>query len=534
MNEEKKPCKCKRLRWLIPVIAIVVVAAIAATFLLLRKSGKDELYWNIDRMQYSNESRLPDANGLYRIRFAQGGEIKELAVADKKLVEAIDRRNAMYLEVDKEGLVTGISDPAELTAVARKLYIKHAEGNTVLANSSMALSGRDYNLQITDQTLIYDVMPGTQSEGKQLQVSDLRFTDAIVAYTNASGQITHIFTTARSGSSNVYWRINRVWDNTVKQTARTPDADGVYTIDFYCNGSVKTLKCQTKALVTSIDQASDTSAAFSFTIDENDFITRVQDIRVGAHGVQVCPGYVVRSSDGKTFTAVSQESATVTFTGTLTEDCGIYDVSPAAIRDGRAGESTDTLQVGDKIYLWADADGVPMSVYVQRRQIDVPAFRIYPTTFYNSATKGTARTPNAEGWYLIELIKAGETGVQVYRTQDKSLVDFLDNQGTTKIVGLKLDGDVITQVYSSTSVYGGSVVNKGMTVDQVVGCMINVQRTGSRAPAISMIMTENCKVYDLSGLGPLGAETQLRRGDVVECQSNLFGQIEAVYITRRQ
>ena len=135
MNEEKKTCKCKRLRWLIPVIAIVVVAAIAATFLLLRKSGKDELYWNIDRMQYSNESRLPDANGLYRIRFAQGGEIKELAVADKKLVEAIDRRNAMYLDVDKEGLVTGISDPAELTAVARKLYIKHAEGNTVLANT---------------------------------------------------------------------------------------------------------------------------------------------------------------------------------------------------------------------------------------------------------------------------------------------------------------------------------------------------------------------------------------------------------------
>lgn len=534
MSEEKKTCKCKRMRWLIPVIAVVVVAAIAATFLLLRKTSEDQLYWNIDRIQYSKESRSPDANGVYRIRFAQGGQIKELTVADKKLVDAIDCRNAMYLEVDKEGRVTGLSDPANLTTVARKLYIKETVGNTVHANSSMALSGRDYDLQVTDQTLIYDAMPGTQSEGKQLQVSDLRFTDAIVAYANTEGQITHIFATARSGSSNVYWRIDRKWDNTVKQTDRTPDADGVYTIDFYCNGSVKTLKCKTKALVTSIDQASESSAAFSFTIDENDFITRVQDIRVGAHGVQVCPGYVVRSSDGKTFTAVSQESATVTFSATLPDECGIYDVSPAAYRNGRAGEATTTLQVGDKIYLWADADGVPMSVYVQRRQIDVPAFRIYPTTFYNSATKETARTPNAEGWYLIELIKAGETGVQVYRTQDKALVDFLDSQSTTKIVGLELDGDVITQVYSSSSVFGGSVVNRGMQVDQVVGCMINVQRSGSRAPAISMIMTENCKIYDISGMSPLGTETELRRGDVLECQSNLFGQIEAVYITRRQ
>lgn len=533
MDKEKKTCGCKRRRWLIPVIAIAVAAVAALVILLMTGSSKDDLYWNVDRLQYSTENRKPDANGIYWVRFARGGEVLELPVESKQLVDAIDRRDVMRLSLDKEDRVVGLSDPDDMTTVARKLYIKHTEGNTVYANSSMALSGRDYTLQLSDKTLIYDVMPGTNSLGKQLQSSDLRFTDAIVAYTDGSGQITHVFATARSGSSNVYWRTERMWDNTVKQTSRTPDSDGIYTVDFYCNGEETTLKCKVKALVTTIDQASDSEAAFCFTIDEDGFITQVRDIRVGAHGIRLCAGYVVRSAEGKTFTAVNPESAMVTYTATLPEECGVYDVSPAAFRDGRAGEAVDSLQVGDRVYAWADADGVPLSVYVQRRQVDVPAFRIYPTTYYDSVNKQTTRTPNAEGWYLIELIKAGQPGVQVYRTQDKALVDFLDSQTTTKIVGLKLDGDVITQVYSSSSVYGGSVTYKGYVVDQVVGCMMNVQRSGRTGPALSMIMTENCKIYDISGVGPLGAETQLRSGDVVESQANLFGQIEAVYITRR-
>jgi hypothetical protein len=64
--------------------------------------------------------------------------------------------------------------------------------------------------------------------------------------------------------------------------------------------------------------------------------------------------------------------------------------------------------------------------------------------------------------------------------------------------------------------------------------MMNVRRSDGRGASIAMVMTPECKVYDISGLGPLGAETQLRTGDVVEAQSNMFGQIEAVYITRRR
>ena len=534
MEDEKKNCGCKRRKWLIPLIAVAVLLAAGLAVVLLGNFGGEKLYWNVDRMQYSREDREPDADGIYRVRMVCNGEVVEIPVKNQRLLQAMDSRNLMHLELDRDGYVTAVSDPEDLTAVARKLYIKHTDGNTVQANGSMALNGMDYTLELTDKTVIYDVMPGTPTLGEKRDRNTLSFSDAMVAYTDDTGTVSHVFLTAHSGSSNIYWRTVRMWNNGNKNTLRVPDSQGVYTIDFVCNGKQETLKCKEVALVNQIDKASDSEAAFCFFFDKEGYINEVRDIRVGAHGVQICTGYVVREAEGRTFTAANVESTMVTFSATLPEECGIYDVSPAAIRDGEMGRPVETLQEGDRIYLWADADGTPLTVYVQRRKVDVPVFRLYPTTFYDSANRQTTRTANSEGWYLIELIRAGEPGVKVYRTKDKALVDFLDSKTNTKLVGLRLDGDVITQVYSSSSVYGGSVVYKGRYVDKVVGCMLNVQRPGRPGPAVSMVMTPECKIYDVSGMSEFGAETQLRPGDVVEPQCNLFGQIEAVFITSRR
>lgn len=534
MSEEKKSCGCKRRKWLIPLIAAAVLLAAGLAVVLLGGFGAKKLYWNVDRLQYSREDREPDANGIYWVQVAQDGQVLQLPVKDQRLVRAMDNRNVMHLELDRDGYVTAVSDPENLTPVARKLYIKHADGKTVQANGSMALNGKDYTLQLTDKTKIYDVMLGSPTLGEKRSAETLAFSDAFVAYTDDAGQVSHVFLTAHSGSSNIYWRTVRMYNNGAKKTIRVPDAEGAYSIEFACNGKLETLKCRDEALVTQIDKAADSEAAFCFFFDKEGYISEVRDIRVGAHGVQVCSGYVVRSAEGKSFVAVNPESTMVKFEATLPQECGIYEVSPAAIRDGQIGRQVDALQEGDRIFLWADADGTPLTVYVQRRKVDVPVFRLYPTTFYDSANKQTTRTPDGEGWYYIELIRAGEPGTKIYRTQDKALVNFLDSQTNTKLVGLRLDGDVITQVYSSSSVYGGGVVNKGRYVDQVVGCMMNVRRNGRSGASVSMIMTPECKVYDVSGYGPLGAETQLRPGDVVESQCNLFGQIEAVFITSRR
>ena len=530
----EKKCNCARRKWLIPVIAVALALVVALVLVLTLGTGKKTaLYWNVDRMEYSNRDREIDAYGNYRIRFAVDGQIKELTVKDKSLVAAIDRRNVMCLDVDKEGLVTGVTDPA-VTPVARKLYIKHTEGNTVYANGSMALTGKDHTLELSADTRIYDVMPGSPELGEQLQPGELAMADALVAYTDENGRIDSVFVTARSGSANVYWRTVRLWNNGEKRTLRVPDSEGAYTVEFACNGKLETLKCRDLAIVNEIDREADSSAAFCFFFDKEGYITELRDIRVGAHGVRLAAGYVVQEVKGDTFTAVNPDSVMAKVTGQLLPECGIYDVSEAAVREGCLGRQVENLQAGDRIYLWADADGTPLTVYVQHRLVDVPAFRIYPTCYYDSASMQTARMPDAEGWYHIELIPAGGTGVEVYRTQDKSLVNYLDSQGTTKIVGLQLDGDVITQVYSSRSLYGGSVVNKGRVVDKVVGCMLSTRRSDGRGISMSMVMTENCKVYDISGFGPLGAETELRAGDVVEAQCDMFGQIAAVYITRRR
>lgn len=534
MSEEKKNCGCKRRKWLIPLIAVAVLLVAGVAVYLLGGFGGEKLYWNVDRMEYSREDRTPDANGVYWVQMVCNGQALQMPVKEQRLIRAMDSRNVMKLTLDRDGYVTAVSDPENLTPVAKKLYIKHSDGKTVQANGSMALNGRDYTLELTEKTQIYDVMLGSPMLGQQRSADSLSFSDAFVAYTDENGQISHVFLTAHSGSSNIYWRTVRMYNNGAKRTIRVPDAQGAYSIEFACNGKLETLKCKDEALVNQIDKAYDSEAAFCFFFDKEGYISEVRDIRVGAHGVQTCSGYVVRSAEGRDFVAVNPESTMVKFEATLPEECGIYEVSPAAIRDGQIGREVETLQPGDRIFLWADADGIPLTVYVQRRQVDVPVFRLYPTTFYDSASNQTSRTPDGEGWYHIELIQAGETGVKVYRTKDKALVDFMDSQTNTKLVGLRLDGDVITQAYSSSSVYGGGVVNKGGTVEQVVGCMMNVQRSNRRGPSVSMVMTTDCKVYDISGFGDLGAETQLRRGDVVEAQCDLFGQIEAVFVTSRR
>lgn len=534
MSEEKKNCGCKRRKWLIPLIAVIVLLAAVTAVYLLGGFGGEKLYWNVDRMEYSREDRQPDANGVYWVQMVCDGEALRIPVKDKRLVGAMDSRNVMHLKLDRDGYVTNVSDPENMIPIARKLYIKHANGKTVQANGSMALNGRDYTLELTPDTKIYDVMLGSAMLGEKRSADSLAFSDAFVAYTDENGQVSHVFLSAHSGSSNIYWRTARMYNNGAKRTIRVPDAEGAYSIEFACNGKLETLKCKDEVLVSQIDKAYDSEAAFCFFFDKEGYISEVRDIRVGAHGVQTCSGYVVRSADGRSFEAVNPESTMVRFEATLPAECGIYDVSPAAIRDGAIGREVEALQEGDRIYLWADADGTPLTVYIQRRQVDVPVFRLYPTTFYDAGSRQTTRTPDGEGWYYLELIRAGESGVKVYRTKDHALVNFIDSQTNTKLVGLRLDGDVITQAYSSSSVYGGGVINKGRYVDQVVGCMVNVQRNGWSGPSVSMVMTENCKVYDISGLGPLGVETELRRGDVVECQSNLFGQIEAVFVTSRR
>ena len=88
---------------------------------------------------------------------------------------------------------------------------------------------------------------------------------------------------------------------------------------------------------------------------------------------------------------------------------------------------------------------------------------------------------------------------------------------------------------TDTSFRDGQQSMEPYTVDQIVGCMMNVRRYGWKGGAsMSLVMTPDCKVYDISGIGELGAETELRKGDVVESQTNLFGQIEAVFVTSRQ
>ena len=199
-------------------------------------------------MEYSREDREPDANGIYWVQMVCDGEAVKIPVKDRRLVRAMDDRNVMGLDLDRDGYVTAVYDPEKLTPLARKLYIKHTDGKTVQANGSMALNGKDYTLELTEKTQIYDVMLGSPMLGEKRSAETLAFSDAFVAYTDENGQVSHVFLTAHSGSSNIYWRTVRMYNNGAKKTIRVPDAEGAYSIEFACNGKLETLKCKDEAL----------------------------------------------------------------------------------------------------------------------------------------------------------------------------------------------------------------------------------------------------------------------------------------------
>jgi hypothetical protein len=84
----------KKAKWLIPVLALVLVAVVGVAAFLAFGGGDSQgetpvttptvpvaeeglvLYWNVDRMSYvgqgmdNNSSRMPRSDGFYYIRFA--------------------------------------------------------------------------------------------------------------------------------------------------------------------------------------------------------------------------------------------------------------------------------------------------------------------------------------------------------------------------------------------------------------------------------------------------------------------------------
>ena len=222
--------------------ALLVIAGVVLAILLLpgqqaQPAGnpeRAELYWNIDRVFYTENSttglstREPDADGLYHIRVAIDGEQKELLATDKKLINYMDSMEVFGIVTDADGLVVEVIPAKNLaTELAIGYFVRRAEGDTVVVNSSKTMNGVEETLTLAALTGVYDVTPDAEVIGQPGQCAPL---DKVHIYSNDNGVITHVFIAEHAQTADVYYRVGYHYEWYEKHTIRVPDENGVYTV----------------------------------------------------------------------------------------------------------------------------------------------------------------------------------------------------------------------------------------------------------------------------------------------------------------
>lgn len=545
----KKEVSKKSMKWLWIAIAIVVVAAIAVTAIFVLPGlggGKDgekkatdraELYWNVDRKFYTESSesglstREPGADGVFMVRFAYEGELVELPVADKRLINFIDTMDCMGIVKDDAGTVIDVYDPKTVaTEMARMFYVRKAENGVLTLNSSMAMNGMTLDVPIVEgKTEIYDVTTTTDKPGQIIGLEQIASMDAITVYANSNNEATHVYVVSHPVESPVYWRADQFYSSTDKKTTRVPDADGYYTIPFYCEGELVELKCKEEGIVSTIDAKNRFKAHTGLVVEDGVIVDNML-AATGIRGLLGCEMYEVTEVNGSTFTAEAQLSNNgEIYTNTLSADAVIYNVSLAAKPDVR-GKAVDSLKIGDRIVVFENADGEAIQVFVAHRLVDSPMY-FNMTKKYNSTSKETTRVPDGNGWYTIEMFSEGVT--KTYKTKDKALMSYIDSQNN-RGVGLELSGDEIVYAWPGECVAGyGALV--GYSVQNVTGSIISMTPSTDPNNVTNRILNGAAKVYNMSGVKQKkGEETTLQVGDYCIFWRNPKSELVYAYVIRRQ
>ena len=195
------------------------------------------------------------------------------------------------------------------------------------------------------------------------------------------------------------------------------------------------------------------------------------------------------------------------------------------------GEKTK-LRKNDKVqFLISLIDNTAYVGYVTERKLDLPLAK-NRVQMYNSSTKQTTRTPDADGYYVFELAINGQLGQ--YKTKDKAVASRVD--AFNSAFAVKLNGDVIVAAYHAQTAKDVSGLSVGrFDVTSIKGNRVTFTRnrptSGNYGEVMEKTLSKKCKIYDISPYAEsFGAEAKLELGDRVEAYANGDGQLIYIYI----
>ena len=536
-------------KWLIPVIAIVLLAAIAlAIFLFPRESVADPsgtvttssgLYWNIDMKTYTENAEVagfsdrPRAeDGMYHIRFASSGQLYEFLTEDARLVNYIDSMQLMGLVFDADGMIVDATPAAEIaTELATDFYVKSADDNMVVINSSISMVGMDMELPVSAQTFFMDVRPDTTTPAESVPLEML---DQITVYevTDENGTTTHAFMTKRQPQAEVYLRVGRYYST--EGTTRIPDKNGVYTLLFAKDGEQVELKCRDKELVSAIDAVPDSNheKIMGLIFDEEGYIVDRMSSAIALRGKLLCDYYDITEIDGDFYTieklmaGTGDEGKKDRFQ--ITPDTKIYTAEADCVFDF-VGQRADALQVGDRIVCYTDADNNAILIYIVRRTVDSPMYYNLVQK-YSSATNATTRERDENGYYVYEMVTNGK--VVTLRTKDKDIASSVDYYWS-QIMGLKVEGNIIKDVYGPECVCGRATIGRQSFVTDAMGTIYRLVNNDDFESGGNYLMAQDAVVCDVTGdYGTkLGQKTTIKPYDTVTATRNVRNEISHAFIT---
>ena len=514
--------------------AILLIGLGLGAFFLLREPEAPPipLYWNLDGRLYNRNTnpRTPEADGTYRMRFFRDGEVLTITVGDIQTVNEMDAMDVMGLNFDENGGFTGYTDVKNLaTTLCVHNFVRKTEDTTLSVNSSPAMNGVEHTVTVGEDTLIYDLSLETPAA---VTLDSILPLDEVSAYADMEGNLRYLYVLSHPTESSVYWRVSRKYSSKTMETTREPDENGIYSLDFYCDGALVTLQAKDKAIVTQIDADSNESH-FGLTFDADGYINGVMKSPTGIRGLLVAEGHDITAIENGTVTAPKiLSSKGENWTGTLREDCVVYDISPVAKAENRLGEQVEGVQVGDRVTVWTDTENRAIQIYVTNRLVDSPAYFSISRKF-DSNTNETTRTPDDEGYYTIPLLKEGDSETTLYKTKDKDIMSQLDSV-TGRCVGLEVTGEnEIRYVYPPEALFGYTAWSNGSVVSSVIGSVVTRIVYGKPGTTYNGVMMPDCKIYNASTTGQYGAETTLRVGDYFYAFRQPSGEVVHIYVVRR-
>ena len=483
------------------------------------------MYFNMTKQYDSTtkETKRTPVNGWYTIELFVEGQVRTFRTQDKDLMTQIDKQSSRSVGLEVEGDVIKRVWGHEHVCGYGSNVGYYVDSITSIVMTVVNSTGTTSKTSIMNSACKVYNMSGIGGEvGSETQPQE---SDYVIILNNPAGEAMYVYILQRKVDVPIYYLLDgRKYSGTTQQTTRVPNEEGYYVFKAACNGQVVELKTPYKSVATKVDKLAIYNCVALST--GGGIIYDAYTASASTGGQRRLGGYYVSGWQEDGTLKVYSKSSSATGNLTLSEDCRIYNVSMGYSE--YRGERTYSVQYDDMVVPFTDKTGKVVIMFIANRKFDAP-FCWHVKRMYDSATQQTTREPDEEGYYVFEIVYAGE--IKTFKTKDKDIATEVDSKSAA--FSLRLKGDIITGVIAVLDVNDIDAAGlNGYSVVSVEGNKLTIENAAGEQATVTL--HPNYKAYDMSSTAdPFGSLTQLQPGDKLRTYKNSSEQYTHLIVLSR-